>query len=147
MNVQPSVLSLKVLPEDSEQGYLIEEKLYQYNKPFGVVHLPKQGAVLLAEKQGEALGGAKLPWRKDGYLSIGLLHVDEPRGQGVGTFLMNKIEDIVTENNCLGILTDTLAHQAPGFYPKFGFVEHGRIKDFLGGQDRIYFHKKLGAKK
>ena len=57
--------------------------------------------------------------------------------------VMALAEAEAVRRNLRGIWLDTSTFQAPDFYPKFGFVECGRITGYPPGHDRIFFVKRL----
>lgn len=78
------------------------------------------------------------------WLFIELLAVpEEGRGQGIGSKLMNMVEEFAREKDCVGIWLDTFDFQAPGFYKKLGYSECGEIVDYPLGHKRHFFQKRL----
>ncbi|WP_192561582.1 GNAT family N-acetyltransferase [Pseudomonas gozinkensis] len=78
------------------------------------------------------------------WLFIELLAVpEEGRGQGIGSKLMNMVEEFAREKDCVGIWLDTFDFQAPGFYKKLGYTECGEILDYPLGHKRHFFQKRL----
>ncbi|AMQ83682.1 MULTISPECIES: GNAT family N-acetyltransferase [Pseudomonas] len=78
------------------------------------------------------------------WLFIELLAVPEQgRGQGIGSKLMNMVEEFAREKDCVGIWLDTFDFQAPGFYKKLGYTECGEIVDYPLGHKRHFFQKRL----
>ena len=67
-------------------------------------------------------------------LEIELLWVSQKhRGQGIGSRLLLKLEDIAKNRGCKIILTDTYSFQAPDFYLKLGYVECFTIGGYSNG--------------
>ncbi|MBH3404019.1 GNAT family N-acetyltransferase [Pseudomonas glycinae] len=78
------------------------------------------------------------------WLFIELLAVpEEGRGQGIGSKLMQMVEEFAREKDCVGIWLDTFDFQAPGFYKKLGYTECGEIVDYPLGHKRHFFQKRL----
>lgn len=78
------------------------------------------------------------------WLFIELLAVpEEGRGQGIGSKLMNMVEEFARKKDCVGIWLDTFDFQAPGFYKKLGYSECGEIVDYPLGHKRHFFQKRL----
>jgi GNAT superfamily N-acetyltransferase len=78
------------------------------------------------------------------WCTIDVLAVAEPyRGQGIGSRLLAKTEQIARARGCIGIRLDTTSFQAPGFYSRHGYTEYGRIEDFPLGHMRHWFMKRL----
>jgi GNAT superfamily N-acetyltransferase len=81
------------------------------------------------------------------WLFVHLLVVaPEARGQHIGTRLMQAAEDEARRRDCLGVWLDTFTFQAPGFYPRLGFEEVGRIPDYPPGQARVFLAKRLDGR-
>jgi len=68
---------------------------------------------------------------------------EQGRGQGIGSKLMNMVEEFAREKDCVGIWLDTFDFQAPGFYKKLGYTECGEIVDYPLGHKRHFFQKRL----
>ncbi len=89
--------------------------------------------------QGGLLGQTYWSW-----CSIDILAVAEPyRGQGIGSRLLGRAEEIARARGCIGIKLDTVSFQAPDFYRRLGYAEFGRIADFPPGHTRIWLMKRL----
>jgi ribosomal protein S18 acetylase RimI-like enzyme len=79
-----------------------------------------------------------------GYAKIEYLWVDAPlRGQGLGRRLLQAAIDEATTRGCRSIVVDTHTFQAPGLYPKLGFVEIGRSADTPVGHGQVFFQRRL----
>jgi len=101
--------------------------------------------VLFAIRDGseDLLGGlvGRIAW---GWLHIEILWLgSELRGQGLGTRLLAKAEDLARKNKCTGIYLDTFSFQAPEFYTSLGFRVFGKIEDFPEGHCRYFLQKKI----
>ena len=105
--------------------------------------LANVGLLLKHPETGQTDGG--LTGRVSfGWLFIELLFVPERlRGQGIGSQLMARAEDVAREHGCVGIWLDTYAFQAPGFYAKLGYVQFGEITNYPPGSSRYFLHKHL----
>ena len=82
---------------------------------------------------------------KGDWLHIELIWVDQLlRGQGLGSQLMESIEDKAREKNCIGIHLTTFDFQAPEFYERHGFETFAALDDFpVKGHKRYYMIKKI----
>jgi len=81
-----------------------------------------------------------------GWLYVDLLVVPEGfRGQGLGTELLRKAEEIARKRGCIGMWLHTGTFQAPGFYEKRGFKAFGKVPDYPLGHATIYYLKRLDA--
>jgi GNAT superfamily N-acetyltransferase len=89
--------------------------------------------------QGGLRGSTYWSW-----CSVDVLAVAEPyRGQGIGSRLLAKAEEIARERGCIGIRLDTIGFQAPDFYRRHGYSEFGRIDDYPPGHTRYWFMKRF----
>ena len=101
-------------------------------------------AVTVRGGDGEVVGGL---WGRTGYgfLFVELLALGPARGLGLGRKVMGMAEAEAKQQGLLGIWLDTWTFQAPGFYPKLGFAECGRITEYPPGHDRIFYVKRFAA--
>ncbi len=65
------------------------------------------------------------------------------RGRGIGTTLMERSEKLAKDLGCNRIHVDTYTYQAEDYYPKFGFTEIGRLKNYRDTYDRVFFEKRI----
>lgn len=106
---------------------------------------------IVAEKEGEILGYINGPIinqpyitdnlfkeiqenpKRGGYQSVlGLAVSKQARNQGIAKILIEKIEELVKENDREGI-TLTCKQELVAFYEKYGFVSHGLSESKHGG--------------
>lgn len=106
---------------------------------------------IVAEKEGEILGyingpvinqpyitddlftGIKPNPKRGGYQSVlGLAVSKENRNQGIAKSLLDKMQELVKENEREGI-TLTCKQELVSFYEKLGFVNHGLSESKHGG--------------
>ena len=81
------------------------------------------------------------------WLFLHLLAVTrDTQGTGVGTRLMQAIEEEARARDLIGIWLDTYSFQAPGFYQKLGYEEVGRIPDYPPGHARHFLAKRLDGR-
>ena len=99
-------------------------------------------AVTVRDAAGEVAGGL---WGRIayGFLFIEMLALGPARGIGFGRKAMDMAETEARKQGLLGMWLDTWTFQAPDFYPKFGFVECGRITGYPPGHDRIFYVKRF----
>ena len=85
----------------------------------------------------------------DGEVFWGKMHVDnlvvhpDYRGQGVGSGLLKRAENIASQQGCSGVYLDWLSFQALGFYLRLGYLEIGAIEGFENQTTRYYLHKAI----
>ncbi|MGN8125818.1 GNAT family N-acetyltransferase [Pseudomonas sp. 22082] len=126
-----------------EQRAAILAPLRAYNIAKAGPSLYEPVALLVRDDNDAILGGlyGHTFYR---WLFIELLAVPEQgRGQGIGSKLMNMVEEFARKKDCVGIWLDTFDFQAPGFYKKLGYTECGEIVDYPLGHKRHFFQKRL----
>ncbi len=99
-------------------------------------------AITVRDESGAVAGGLWSSIWHD-FLFVQFLAMGEAKGRGIGRQVMQMAEDEARRRGCTGIWLDTFAWQAPWFYPRLGFEEFGRIRNYVGGQDRIFLVKRL----
>ena len=133
------------IPSDEEvQSGALGRQLREYNSRF-VGEYPQAQAVRLNAKDanGELLCGLRgfvfLSW-----LRVEVLWVaDAARGQGLGSRLLAQAEAQAREAGAIGSALETFEWQARGFYLKQGYVESGRIDNYVKGYALITMSKRL----
>ena len=98
--------------------------------------------VTVRNEAGAVVGGL---WGRTGYgfLFVELLALGPARKQGLGRKVMALAEGEARRRGLLSMWLDTWTFQAPGFYPKLGFQEFGRIAGYPPGHDRVFFVKRF----
>jgi GNAT superfamily N-acetyltransferase len=100
-------------------------------------------ALLKHPATGETLGGM-IGRTSYGLLFIDLVHLPETmRGQAIGGALLRMMEDEGARRGCGTAFLFTITYQAPGFYPRYGWVEFGRIACDPPGTVRVFMTKTL----
>jgi len=80
------------------------------------------------------------------WLFIELLFVPESlRGQGVGTDLMRRAEELAVARGCHSAWLDTFEFQARGFYERLGYSCFAQLGDYPVGSSRYFMSKVLSA--
>ena len=136
------------IDENPDPG--LRDAILQPLKAFNESHIgpvkPELLAIALRDPEsGEVVGGL---WGASvvGWLYVDLLVVPEGfRGQGLGTELLRKAEEIARKRGCIGMWLHTGTFQAPGFYEKRGFKAFGKVPDYPLGHATIYYLKRLDA--
>ena len=145
--VQPSDLEQLILIEN--EGFSIEEAATKEAFIERIQLIPD--TFIVAEKEGEIRGYINGPIidqpyitddlfekikenpKRGGYQSIlGLAVSEQARNQGIAKILIEKMEELVEENERLGI-TLTCKQELVSFYEKCGFVNHGMSESQHGG--------------
>lgn len=101
-------------------------------------------ALSLRNEAGTVVGGliGELKWE---WLYVDLLWIDEAhRGAGHGEALLAMAEQAARDHGARGVYLATMSIQAPGFYPRMGYREFGRMEDYpVAGQRIHHFVKAL----
>ena len=101
-------------------------------------------ALSLRDEAGAMVGGlvGELKWD---WLYIDLFWIDEAhRGAGHGEALLAMAEQAARDHGARGVYLGTMSVQAPGFYPKMGYRECGRMADYpVAGECFHHFTKAL----
>lgn len=76
---------------------------------------------------------------------IGMVWVrGDARGEGWGTRMLSRAEDVARERGCRQLLVSSFTFQAPEFYRRQGYVEIGRSPDLpVVGEADVHFLKVL----
>lgn len=119
-----SISSRSVLAGDFERigrslsGQTLSKGAPPYNPLSVCFQAAAEGKIL-----GEAI--ATINWGK---MEIDLMFVEpDHRGQGIGTALMNRIDEFARAGGLKAIRLNTPTWQGAGFYERAGFTEMGRI--------------------
>ncbi|MGD8753660.1 MAG: GNAT family N-acetyltransferase, partial [Anaerolineales bacterium] len=92
--------------------------------------------VVAAKIGDEIVGGAQCATVWD-WMHVKLLWVNPSRrGQGLGSRIMQQIEQEAARRNCIGVHVDTYSFQALDFYLKLGYQVFGVIEDHPKGHQR-----------
>lgn len=98
---------------------------------------------IFAKNNGKIIGGA-LIWEHSDALYIDVLWcVENYRKKGVGTKIINLINNTARDKGLSKIFVDTYAFQAQDFYKKHGFYDIGTIPKYLKNHDRIFLRKDI----
>jgi GNAT superfamily N-acetyltransferase len=107
------------------------------------VPLEQEQVVVVAEEEGEMLGGLAATISKR-WLHVDLIAVEpRARGCGIGRQLMARAEALARARGLVGVFLDTHGFQAPEFYPRLGYRVFGRIEDHPPGYTTLFFCKRL----
>jgi GNAT superfamily N-acetyltransferase len=127
-------------PPLEESARTVREGLSAYNRSKGPIDFAKVQAIA-RDATGAICGGAVgyIAW---GELYVDILWVDESaRGQGIGTRLLETVEQEAWRRNCHRVHLGTMSHQAPEFYPKVGYTQFAFAPGANGWPDRYHFYK------
>lgn len=97
----------------------------------------------LRDQTGAIAGGIS------GYLLYDWLFVqflavpEDMRGQGIGSALLNRAEELARNRNAVGMWLDTFAFGPADYYSSLDFTVVGAIEDHPPGSRRIFFQKRF----
>lgn len=147
-NVQTTDLKQLLIIEN--EGFSIEEAATKEAFVERIQLIPD--TFIVAEKEGEILGYINGPIINQTYITddlfekikenpkiggyqsvLGLAVSKQARNQGIAKILIEKMEELVEENEREGI-TLTCKRELVAFYEKFGFVSHGIAESQHGGE-------------
>ena len=129
-------------PQDSDIDAL-RDNLISYNVARHGYSDVAKAAIFVREEDGSLAAGLySYAW--GGVCQVELLWVDESRrGEGLGTRLMQTVEEEARRIGCTMIFLDTFSYQAPRFYEKLGFEVAGTISDFPEGHTYYVLFKRI----
>jgi GNAT superfamily N-acetyltransferase len=99
---------------------------------------------MIRDSEGVVIGGVLGGIGSFKGLEIRILWVSEEyRKSGLGSKMLNHIENVAIEKGATISMLDTFDFQAEGFYIKNGYSVFGEIHDFPKGHRRIYLSKRF----
>lgn len=121
----------------------IEERIVAYNVAVTGYDDYRPLAVFVRDDAGAIVAGLTgFTW--GGTLKIEFVWVAENlRGQGYGSRLVRAAEREAMARGCQQAVLDSHSFQAPGYYPKLGYICCGLADDWPLGYQQSYFHKRL----
>ncbi len=121
----------------------IQRGLHAFNQEMGGPY-DREPVTVLARDGGGTVRGGLLGLTYWHWMFIDWLWLArDTRGQGLGTQLLQRAENIARQRQCTDVYTDTFSFQAPRFWEQNGYVEFGRLDGMPSGHARIWFKKKL----
>jgi GNAT superfamily N-acetyltransferase len=95
-------------------------------------------------KEGDTLIAAFMAYIFFRGCNLQYLYVDEKhRSAGLGTQMLERVEELARQHRCTVIFGYSFGFQAPAFYTRLGYTEFGRIHDYPEGHDCIFLKKDL----
>ncbi len=121
----------------------IQRGLIEYNAR----HLPDGSdqplTVLVRDRDQRVVGGVigSFYW---GMVAVHIVWLaDSVQGQGIGTQMMQALEDEARRRGASCIHLDTMSFQARGFYEKLGYRVFGELTGYPNSISRFYMVKQL----
>lgn len=128
-------------PHENDLAY-VRKRLRAYNRVRAGKEFPyQQIAIFARDQKGTIVGGAtgEVTW---GWLYVDMLWVNEDhRGNGIGSNLMARIEELAREYNVVGYHLGTTDFQALDFYLKRGYEVWGQLPDLPPGHTNYSLRK------
>lgn len=129
--------------EEVHSGVL-GRRMRQFNYQFVGEYGEVQPVWLSARTAGGALAGGLRGFVFLHWLTVDLLFVDEAaRRQGIGQRLLAAAEQKARALGACNARLETFGWQARDFYVKQGYVEFGRIEDYIKGHYSALMRKTL----
>ncbi|GGQ37519.1 GNAT family N-acetyltransferase [Streptomyces mutabilis] len=136
--------TLHVGGADDDLEKRLDDELTAFNTAAARGARTRPLTVRATDAEGALIGGLT-GWTWSTLASVEMLWVREDQRQaGWGSRFMREAEDEAARRGCTDMIVSTYTFQAPGFYPRLGFRERGRIQGVPGGHEDVYFHKRIG---
>jgi len=117
--------------------------LQDYNHRQATPANPLPLAILVPGPDGTVRGGLYATSVYD-WLVVELVFLPEDmRGQGIGSSLLARAEEVARARGCVGVWLDTFSFQARGFYERLGYQVFGAVEDHPVGAARYFLKKTL----
>ena len=140
MDTTHLVVETEPAPEDVR---FLEDRLYEYNVEQTGVNDGQWLAIFVRDEQRTIRAGAEgWTWCGSCYIRTVWVHQDL-RGQGVGTRLLQAVEQEARTRGCLQIVLTSFSFQAPGFYQKLGYEVFAVLEDHPQHHQHDYWRKRL----
>ncbi|MCB9451035.1 MAG: GNAT family N-acetyltransferase [Anaerolineaceae bacterium] len=124
---------------------LIRQGLSRYNQE-QVGNRDAQRLMLVANDKHDQVIGGVLGESIWGWLLVETIWVDEAfRGQGYGSELLARAEDVARQRGCTHVALETFSFQYLPFYQKRGYRVYGQLDGFPAGHTRYSLKKDLQA--
>ncbi len=142
----PKELSFTIVPATIQEADFIDNQLAQHMN-VQVPFTQKENLILknyIIKDQGKIIAGIKADIYHWKILYIEVLYLEpDYRGKGLGSALLEKVEQEAREMGATLVHLDTFDFQAKDFYIKHGYEIFGTLDDCPPGHQRYYMKKKL----
>ena len=132
-------------PPSAEESRLLLDGVRSFNRERTSNERPRTVAYFLRDEAGKILGGVQgMLWGRS--LHIDVLWVDGSlRGQGLGSKLMNAIENYGAKHNYPLVYLETASFQALPFYEGLGYRIFGELPEISEGHKLFFLQKELNS--
>ena len=123
----------------------LEDRLYEFNVAATGIDDGEYVAVFVRDERARIVAGiCGTTW--GGCCEIRQLWVDATRrGAGLGTSLLQAVEDEARRRGCTQVVLSTHSFQAPLFYARFGFEAVSTVEAYPRGHRSLLLRKMLQA--
>mgnify|MGYP000426217307 CR=1 FL=1 len=131
-------------PVSDEEKAAIKSGFEALNDKAGTPPHHTESISYVAVNEHGAVAGAVYGYIRWDWVYIDILYVsDGYRDQGLGTQLMNKVEDMARTRGMTGLHLTTHDWQGSKFYEKLGYTLYGTLDNFPKGHKRLAYCKYL----
>jgi GNAT superfamily N-acetyltransferase len=121
----------------------LRASLYRFNVESTGIDDGDLLVITVLDESGAQVAGL-FGWTWGGTCFVDLLHVvEEHRGTGLGSRLMQTAEEEAARRGCTQVVLATHSFQAPAFYLARGYEEYGRVEGYPAGHAHIHLAKRL----
>ncbi|MDQ1642910.1 MAG: hypothetical protein QOJ90_2261 [Actinomycetota bacterium] len=139
----PIEIAIEVGEGDRALADRLDDEIYAFNSEATGITDGRLLTIRATAPDGQLAGGVS-GWTWGGCGYVDALWVEEGhRGQGLGTRLMDAAEQTTRDRGGRRMVLSTHTFQAPEFYRRRGYVEHGRIDGYPAGHAQLYLTKDL----
>ena len=126
-----------------EQIQYLEDRLYEFNSQTTGIHDGEGLAIFVRDEQGQVVAGiCGHTW--GGCCEVKQFWVEQSRRrQGLGSKLLQAVEQEAHRRNCKKIVLSTHSFQAPEFYARHGFSVLAVVEENPRGYQSILLQKEL----
>lgn len=138
-------LTLREAHDDRSADAVLNDKLWRHNVERCGDGQRQELRVLFEDADGVVRAGllGDTFW---GFLYVDVLFVDEElRGQGLGSRLLARAEELARERGCHSVQLDTFSWSYPSFYERHGYETYGTLEGYPGGHRRFFYRKSLNG--
>lgn len=121
----------------------LEDRIYEFNAAATGFFDAEQYAAAIRGTNGRIIAAVSgFTWGR--CCQIDQLWVDQSaRQQGLGSRLVQAVEEHAVAKGCVQVILSSHTFQAPGFYCRLGYAEQARITGYPTGHSDIHFRKLL----